>query len=533
MAMYQPISDEPLPAADPLIGRVLAGRYEIRRLIGEGGMGRVYEGRQRALDRPVAVKCIHPRLLSSEQIVQRFMDEARVASHLLHPNVVKIYDFGRTEPRDGGTLFLVMELLTGRDLGRVIGEEAPFQVARAYPILKQVLGALGEAHARGVTHRDAKPENVILEPTVGGGERVKIIDFGIARVHGARGVTSLGTFIGTPHYMPPEQIRGEKAEVSSDLYAVGVMMYQMLTGELPFDAGTVTAVLELQLYGARVDPRETPRGRDCPPALARLCLRALDVDLRARHPTADAFAEALELAVAESIPSRARRSSNPPPHPGAALDVRLSDSVARRMMRSSAPPVSGDRPIDLAAVDRIERDADVAIAEGRFDDALGALNRGVSLGLHWYDAGENEVGGAVLTAFGRRMGVVLRDLGRLEESLRALKGALTYSLPEELSRARILTELVATHADLGRPADAEVCRVEALRIANAEGDRDLILRLRRFAQELSISISGMSAAESEAVNKRTAPPDPPELGSRPQASAQRVLFAPKGAPTRR
>src|SRR5260221_7459963 len=130
------------PALDPLLGRVLAGRYEIHGLLGEGGMGRVYHGRQRALDRPVAIKCIHPHLLSSEPILIRFFEEARVASQLVHPNIVKIYDFGRTEPPDPPTFFLVMELLSGPGLAAVISRSGPLPLVRVRSILLQGLSAL-------------------------------------------------------------------------------------------------------------------------------------------------------------------------------------------------------------------------------------------------------------------------------------------------------------------------------------------------------------------------------------------------------
>src|ERR1043165_3640961 len=261
------------PAPDPLVGFALAGRYEIQELIGEGGMGRVYRGRQRALDRSVAIKCIHPHLLSSEPIVVRFLEEARVASKVVHPNIVKIYDFGRTAAPGPTTLFIVMELLTGPDLASVIATSGSLPLVRVRAIALQVLSALGEAHARGVTHRDAKPDNIILEPTVSGCERAKLIDFGIAKVHGAPGVTAAGQFIGTPCYMPPEQIRGERTEVSADLYSVGVTLFQMITGRLPFHGNSLMAVLEQQLYAKRPDPREVAPEVQCPASLAAVCLR--------------------------------------------------------------------------------------------------------------------------------------------------------------------------------------------------------------------------------------------------------------------
>jgi serine/threonine protein kinase len=325
------------PGRDPLLGRVLAGRYEITGLLGEGGMGRVYQGRQRTLDRPVAIKCVHPHLLSSETVVVRFLEEARVASQLVHPNIVKIYDFGRTVAPEPPTLFLVMELLTGPDLGSAIAAGGPLPLVRVRSIMLQVLSALGEAHARGVTHRDAKPDNVILEPTVSGCERAKLIDFGIAKVHGAPGVTAVGQFIGTPCYMPPEQIRGERTEVSADLYSAGVTLFQMITGRLPFQGGSLMAVLEQQLYAKRPDPREVAPEVQCPASLAAVCIRAIDADPKNRYETADLFAEALEESFAEVLPLESRRS--PYPAPPRSSKLRETPPPGEEAQRpSSAPP---------------------------------------------------------------------------------------------------------------------------------------------------------------------------------------------------
>ncbi|HVU03960.1 MAG TPA: serine/threonine-protein kinase [Polyangiaceae bacterium] len=487
---------------DPLVGRALAGRYDILRLLGEGGMGRVYEGRQRALDRPVAVKCIHHHLLATESMVLRFMEEARVASQLVHPNIVKIYDFGRSDPSVAPTFFLVMELLTGPDLGTVIREGGPLPVARTYAILKQVLSALGEAHARGITHRDAKPDNVILEPTVGGGERVKIIDFGIAKVHGGTGITAVGQFVGTPQYMPPEQIRGESAHVSSDLYAVGITLFQMLTGRLPFDGETVTEVLEQQLYSARPDPRRFAGPGTCPDGLAEVCLRAIHADPQERFATADAFAEQLDEAVADVLPPRSRRSPYPPP-PSSPSRARVSSIPPP----GSVPPTSGPKIADLSVAQRIERAADAEVAAGRMDGAIAELRRGLAIGRCWLEAGDVEMGGVALTVFGRKLGAGLRVVGRLEESERVLRNALEHTEAGESARAYVLAELATTLAERGRIGDAEACRTEALRVATALSDRDLTAKLRRLAQSFAIAVASHHAVPPEP--RRSSPiPEP-------------------------
>jgi serine/threonine-protein kinase len=513
------------PRTDPLVGRVLAGRYDIVRLLGEGGMGRVYEGRQRALDRPVAVKCIHRHFLSTEQMLVRFMEEARVASQLVHPNIVKIYDFGRTDGPEQPTFFLVMELLAGEHLGTVIQREAPMPLGRVYSVIVQILSALGEAHAHGVTHRDAKPDNVVLS-AAGRGERVKIIDFGVAKVHGSPGVTSAGAFVGTPHYMPPEQIRGETAEVSSDLYAAGVTLFYMITGRLPFDAPTILGVIEQQLYAPRPDPRATVGAR-CPDALAAVCLRALHVDPKQRFASADEFSEAIEAALANvlspaslrnpysvatfdaaNVPPSGPRSARPsePSNPQSSSNrpfplTRMHDTTQASSLPTTtglppppSTPSSEIRPrpsrlADISLAERIERTAEAELEAGRHDSAAAEFGRGLALGRCWFEAGDLEIGAAASTVFGRKLGALMRDMGRLEDSERVLRTALGHTEPEEASRARVLAELAATLAERGRVGAAEGYRVEALRIAAAGRDRELTARLRRMAQSFAIAVA--------------------------------------------
>src|SRR6476659_3909493 len=186
------------PAEDPFINRTLPGGYVILDLVGIGGMGRVYRAEQRALGRTVAVKVIHPHLLGEESATARFIAEARAASRLNHPHSVGVIDFGKT---DDGQLYLVMEFLRGKDLARVQYEEGPLSFRRICNILKQCLAALSEAHHLGIIHRDLKPENIILEPVRTGGDFVKVVDFGLAKLknEGASpSITSPGIVCGTP-----------------------------------------------------------------------------------------------------------------------------------------------------------------------------------------------------------------------------------------------------------------------------------------------------------------------------------------------
>jgi serine/threonine-protein kinase len=278
---------------DPLVGRTLPGGYVILDLVGVGGMGRVYRAEQTNLGRTVAVKIIHPHLVHEENAAARFITEARAASRLNHPNSVAVIDFGKTQD---GQLYLVMEFLRGKDLARVMYEEGPLSFRRVVNILRQVLAALAEAHHMGIIHRDLKPENVILEPMRSGGDFVKVVDFGLAKMRegaASPSITSPGIVCGTPEYMSPEQGRGDELDARSDLYGVGVIFYQLLTGRLPFEADSPTQVVLMHISEPPKDPRAVVPERRIPASLADVCLMALAKEPKHRFSDADEFGEAL------------------------------------------------------------------------------------------------------------------------------------------------------------------------------------------------------------------------------------------------
>ncbi|WP_156338730.1 protein kinase domain-containing protein [Chondromyces crocatus] len=282
---------------DPLIGTTLPGNYVLLELVGVGGMGRVYRAEQKALGRTVAVKIIHPHLLGDESASVRFITEARAASRLNHPNSVGVIDFGK----NGGQLYLVMEFLRGRDLARVLYEDGPLGFKRIVDVLCQVLAALGEAHHLGIIHRDLKPENIVLEPMRSGGDFVKVVDFGLAKMKAdisATNITSPGIVCGTPDYMSPEQGRGDSIDARSDLYAVGVILFQLLTGRLPFEAESPTQVVLMHLSLPPPNPAVISPEREIPDALVDVCLRALQKDADRRYMDAEELAEALRAAQA-------------------------------------------------------------------------------------------------------------------------------------------------------------------------------------------------------------------------------------------
>lgn len=221
---------------DALLGRILNGRYRVQRKIGEGGFGAVFEGIQIATGRLVALKILLPHSMADNTIVARFRREAEACSKLRNPHTVVIYDFDQTED---GVLYLAMELVQGMSLQEFKRLQRKLSPARSLRILAQVAEALGEAHALGIVHRDMKPENIMVEEREGG-DYVKVLDFGIAKIisgdssREAPALTAVGQTVGTLEFMSPEQLRGKKLDGRSDIYALGMVAYELLTGELPF-----------------------------------------------------------------------------------------------------------------------------------------------------------------------------------------------------------------------------------------------------------------------------------------------------------
>jgi serine/threonine-protein kinase len=229
------------PPLDLPPGAVVAGRYRIVRRLGQGGMGIVFVAEHTALERQVALKVLAPDLARHETLVTRFVREARAASKIGHHHIVNVLDFGRT---DEDAPFIVMELLAGLDLGRTLHRDGAFPLARAAGVTRQLCAAMGAAHAKGVVHRDLKPENVFLCD----GDVVKVLDFGLARFADAQPLTQAGMVFGTPEYMAPEQARGERVDQRADVYAVGCILYEMLTGTVPYAGADAATVLEKDVF---------------------------------------------------------------------------------------------------------------------------------------------------------------------------------------------------------------------------------------------------------------------------------------------
>ncbi len=281
---------------DRLVGTTLAGKYRLEELLGEGAMGRVYRARHVGLDRPVAIKVLHERLSGEERVEKRFHREARAASRLSHPNSVQVLDFGAT---DEGILFIAMELLDGEDLQVILDHDAPLSPRRIASILGQALHALDEAHHVGIIHRDFKPENIVVSTDRDGHDVVKVCDFGIAKIMDGEGqsITVDGFVCGTPQYMAPEQARGEDIDPRLDLYAAGVVLYQMLAGAPPFTADTALGIITKHLTDEPVAPSVRRPELGIPEALEHIALRAMSKARAERYGSAKEMADALAAAV--------------------------------------------------------------------------------------------------------------------------------------------------------------------------------------------------------------------------------------------
>src|SRR5438477_6158457 len=260
-----------------LAGRVFSNRYEIQRELAQGGMAEVYLAHDQLLNRPVAMKALFPEYAREPSFVERFRREAQAAANLNHPNIVAIYDWGQED----GTYFIVMEYVEGRVLRDLIRSEAPLDPNQAAEITAEIASALAFAHRNGVVHRDVKPGNVLLTQS----GTVKVTDFGIARAGTSDGLTQTGSVMGTATYFSPEQAQGLPVDGRSDVYALGVVLYEMVTGVAPFTAESPVSVAYKHVREDPVPPSE--RNPDVPPDLERIILTALAKSPENRYQTAD------------------------------------------------------------------------------------------------------------------------------------------------------------------------------------------------------------------------------------------------------
>ncbi|HEV8551383.1 MAG TPA: serine/threonine-protein kinase [Polyangiaceae bacterium] len=283
---------------DPFIGReILGGQFRVLEKIGTGGMGSVYKASQPAMNRMVAIKILHPKLAGRKDLTSRFRREARAMSQLTHPNTAKVFMYGEAE--EDGSLYIVMELLEGKNLNQTVRKEGPMPMERAIPILIQVCGALQEAHDLGIVHRDLKPENIFLSKQGGIIDYPKVLDFGLAKVTerqmqpGSVILTQEGMVFGTPEFMSPEQAQGRVLDARSDIYSLAVILYEVLTGKLPFSARTPMEYIQKHVMEPATPLNERVPERKFPRGLEEVLGRALKKKPDERFQSAAEFGEAL------------------------------------------------------------------------------------------------------------------------------------------------------------------------------------------------------------------------------------------------
>ncbi len=289
---------------DPYVGLVLQDKYRVIELIGEGAMGRVYKAQQTTLNKDFAVKILAPHLMNDEASHARFAAEAHNCASLNHPNVVSVVDYGSSP---GGATYIVMEFIKGRPLEDIIAAEFPMGRDRIVDLTLQILAALAEAHGLGILHRDLKPENILVQSLRTHGELAKVLDFGIAKLmdrpdnDDRPGLTKAGMVCGTPEYMSPEQARGRQLDARSDLYAVGAILYQMMTGRPPFESESAVEILHMHLHSEPIPP--SMRLGTEPDPLEAVCMRALAKSPDERYASALEFRQ--ELVAASSAAATA------------------------------------------------------------------------------------------------------------------------------------------------------------------------------------------------------------------------------------
>ncbi len=376
-AQFCPRDGSPLVAqspTDPLVGRVLGGRYRLEGRLGQGGMGTVYKAHHTLMDKPVAVKVLRGDLAGDHEAVARFHREARSASRLDHEHVIRVTDFGVS---DDGLLFLVMELLDGESLGALVGRGA-LEPRRAATLAQAIAQALAHAHEQGVVHRDLKPDNVFLARR-GNRSVVKVLDFGLAKIGSELGagpsITKAGVVFGTPEYMAPEQAEGLAIDARSDLYSLGVILYQMLVGELPFRAPSFLALLSKHVEEVPEPPRVRAPERGIPEELEAVVLKLLEKSPAARYQSA-----------AELVDALGPFADAPPPSGMVSLETPVAAAGATPSS-ASVPPVEAASPSVMSGevVERPPRRfgrgialglGALALAGGAVAAVVGILNNG-------------------------------------------------------------------------------------------------------------------------------------------------------------
>jgi len=348
-------------------GRIIAGKYEVEGQIGGGGFGTVYAASHRLTYQDVAIKVLSPQLGERATIRKRFIREARVTASLSHPNTVRVHDFGYED----GLYYLVMERLRGRTLGQLMGERASdgttFSDGEVAELASGVLGSLAEAHAAGLTHRDLKPANIIMQEVVGERPIVKLLDFGIARIADSD-LTGVGELICTPAFASPEVALGQPADTRSDLYSLGIILYAMVAGGVPFQGSTPMTTLSMHVRSPLPDLRAHPLGCQSSPQMIALIERATQKRAADRYAGAIEMRRALEPIATVATAATIRASGAPASMPIGAADPTApaspSPAPVRAVADDTAPSVDSSDGLPVT-YDVVPADMAETVKQGR------------------------------------------------------------------------------------------------------------------------------------------------------------------------
>jgi len=425
---------------DTYLGRVVAGRYRLEARLGEGGMGVVYRARHVLIERVVALKLIRPDLRGETHLRAWMLREARAANRVDHAHIVDIHDVGETEE---GELYLVMEYLVGTSLSAEIGK-GPMPIPRAVDILEQMCAALARAHDLGVIHRDLKSDNIMLTVRGGRSDFVKILDFGLAHLTRDPRLAPKGAVFGTPEYMSPEQARGEDAIASSDLYALGILFYEMATGQLPFRSSDRETLLDMQRKAPAPNPKD--KRKDLPEAAETIILRLLEKEPAARFRDGHHLQDELK-ALQRSLPSTGWEVHRPdapvaapPPPPAPSPGVVEWSKRASNFLRLAARAYpNGKAPEDIqAAADHMWV---LAARASRLEGELASHAKR-------------------LDAIERRGRALRAEIGRKVEELSHEESRTSREAATEAARAAELKALIVETQDLHKPIAARAAEAE-------------------------------------------------------------------------
>jgi serine/threonine-protein kinase len=492
-------------ATDPLIGKVVAGRYRLEARLGEGGMGVVYRARHVLIDRVVALKLIRPDLRGETHLRAWMLREARAANRVDHAHIIDIHDIGETEE---GELYLVMEYLVGTALSAELAR-GPLPIARGVDILEQMCAALARAHDLGVVHRDLKSDNILLTARGGRKDFVKILDFGLAAIARDPRLAPKGAVFGTPEYMSPEQARGEEATPQADLYALGVLFFEMLTGQLPFRSNDRETLLEMQRSSPPPRPRSIRPGAH--PQGEAISLRLLEKDVRKRYRDAHHLQEELK-ALQRSLPTQAwdvdgggdaAAAPPPPPPPQSAGVIEWASRAAlfARMVSRAYP--SGNSPPEI--VTALASVWDLAARANRLEGEVASHTRKLEALERRGRALRAEIGRKV-EELAHEESRVMREAGADGEDVEKVRVELT-SAEKMAGQMRQLADAAARAGNFdpsiferagAAAATAQAKREQLGRYENKKSAREANARdLRRQIEELRGQLSRYAEALEE------------------------------------